>query len=143
MGANVAIELGRHPWLLSEGTEFVETLHRFDLPLIGVIRHGNALHLFRCIKGEVDSAQAWAYTPITQEGLETVRAAGPGDLDDVLDRVGQGKPTVFALADEERGLTVSALLGDLSGYPSPLYAARAALRDALDEIDARLGRSVA
>jgi len=47
-----------------------------------------------------------------------------------------------ALADNERGLTVSALPGDTAGYPSPLHAARAALAEALDDLDAKLGRSV-
>jgi hypothetical protein len=143
MAEHIAIEQGRHPWLPSEDAELVETLHHYDMPLIGVVRQGEALHLFRCIEGQVDSTQVWAYTRITPEELEAVRAAGPDDLDALVDRLSSGKPTVLALADDERGLTVSALLGDLSGYPSPLHAARAALGEALDEVDAKLGRSVA
>jgi hypothetical protein len=143
MAERVAIEQGRHPWLPSEDAEVVETLHHYDMPLVGVIRQGSALHLFRCIEGHVDSTQVWAYTRITPEELETLRAAGPGDLDAAIDTVVSGKPAVVALADDQRGLTVSALLADVSGYPSPLHAARAALGEALDEVDAKLGRSVA
>jgi hypothetical protein len=143
MAERIAIEQGRQPWLPSEDAEMVETLHHYDMPLIGVIRQGESLHLFRCIDGHVDSTQVWAYTRIAPEELEALRAAGPDDLDGLIDEVVSGKPAVLALADEDRGLTVSALLADLSGYPTPLHAARAALGEALDEVDAKLGRSVA
>jgi hypothetical protein len=143
MAKRIAIEQGRHPWLPSEDAEVVETLHHYDMPLIGVIRQGDTLHLFRCIEGHVDSTQVWAYTRLTPEELETLRAASPGDLDAAIDTAVSGKPTVLALADDQRGLTVSALLADVGGYPSPLHAARAALGEALDEVNAKLGRSVA
>jgi hypothetical protein len=144
MADRIAIEQGRHPWLPSEDAELVETFHHYDMPLIGAIRQGSALHLFRCIDGHVDSTQVWAYTRITPEELEALRAAGPDDLDALVDRLVAGKPTVLALAHEERGLTVSALLADLGGLPQPAaHAARAALGEALSEVDAKLGRSVA
>jgi hypothetical protein len=143
MAERIAIEQGRRPWLPSEDAELVETFHHYDMPLIGAIRQGSTLHLFRCIDGHVDSIQVWAYTRITPEQLEALRAAGPDDLDVLIDGLVSGKATVVALAHEERGLTVSALLADLSGYPSPLHAARAALGEALSEVDAKLGRSVA
>ena len=143
MAERIAIAQGLQPWLPAENAELVETLHHYDMPLIGVVRQGNALHLFRCIEGHVDSTQLWAYTRLTPEELDELRAAGPDDLDAVVERLVAGKPTVLALADDERGLTVSALLGDLSGYPSPLHGARAALGEALDEVNAKLGRSVA
>ncbi|MGH9038965.1 MAG: hypothetical protein ACRDZ3_01910 [Acidimicrobiia bacterium] len=143
MAERIAIEQGRHPWLPSEDAEVVETLHHYDLPLIGVIRQGDTLHLFRCIEGHVDSTQVWAYTRITPEELETLQALGPGELDAAIDTVVSGKPTVLALADDQRGLTISALLEDVSGYPTPLHAARAVLGEALGEVDAKLGRSVA
>lgn len=85
MAEHIAIEQGRHPWLPSEDTELVETFHHYDMPLIGAIRQGSALHLFRCIEGHVDSTQVWAYTRITPEELEALRAAGPDDLDALID----------------------------------------------------------
>jgi len=143
MAEHIAIEQGRHPWLPPEDAEVVETLHHYDMPLTGVVRQGEALHLFRCIEGQVDSTQVWAYAHITPEELDALRAAGPDDLDALIDQFSSGKPTVLALADDARGLTVSALLGDLSGYPSPLHAARAALGEALHEVEAKLGPSAA
>ncbi len=143
MAEHIAIEQGRHPWLPSEDAELVETYHHYDMPLIGAIRQGSALHLFRCIDGHVDSIQVWAYSRITPEDLEILRAAGADNLDGLIDELVSEKTTVVALAHEDRGLTVSALLADLTGYPSPLHAARAALGEALSEVDAKLGRSVA
>lgn len=120
----------------------METLHRYDMPLIGVVRQANDLHLFHCIEGQVDSTQVWTYTRITPQELETLRVAEPGNLDTVLDGLVVGRPTVVALADNERGLTVSALLGNTARYPSSAHAARVALAEALDDLDAKLGRSV-
>ena len=37
MAEHIAIEQGRHPWLPSEDAEVVETLHHYDMPLIGVV----------------------------------------------------------------------------------------------------------
>lgn len=143
MAEHIAIEQGRHPWLPSEDAELVETLHHYDMPLIGIIRQGSALHLFRCIDGHVDSSQVWSYARINPEEMEALRAAEPDGLDALIEALESGRVTVLALARDDRGLTVSALLTDAASYPTPLHAARAALGQALDEVDAKLGRSVA
>lgn len=143
MAERIAIEQGRHPWLPSEDAELVETLHFYDMPLIGAIRQGGAVQLFRCIDGHVDSTQVWAYTRISEDDLLALCAWEADDFDIWTERLTAGKPTVVALADDERGLTVAALLADPNDYPTPLHAARAALGEALQDVDAKLGRSVA
>jgi hypothetical protein len=142
MAEHIAIEQGRPPWQPAEDAELVEVLHQYDMPLIGVIRHGTSLHLFRCIEGHTEPSQLWAYTPLSPEELDRLRA-DDGDLDALVDELSTRRPTVLALASEDRGVTLSALVADPSGYETPLHAARAALGEALDEVDAKLGRSVA
>ena len=65
MAEHIAIEQGRPPWQPAEDAELVEVLHQYDMPLIGVIRHGTSLHLFRCIEGHTEASQLWAYTPLS------------------------------------------------------------------------------
>lgn len=85
----------------------------------------------------------WSYTRISPEELDMLRAADTDGLDVLVQAIETGRTTVLALADEDHGLTVSALLTDGASYPTPLHAARAALGQALDEVEAKLGRSVA
>jgi len=142
MAEHIAIEQGRPPWQPAEDAELVEVLHHYDMPLIGVVRHGTSLHLFRCIEGHTDSSQLWAYTPLSTDEFDRLRA-GDSDLDAVVAEVSARRPTVLALASDEQGVTLSALVADPSRYETPLHAARAALGEALNDVDAKLGRSVA
>jgi hypothetical protein len=142
MGAHVAIEHGRHPWLPSEDAELVETLHHYGIPLVGVVLQGGALHLFRCIEGHDDPKHVWTYIRITEEDLQALRGAGPDELDTMVEGLGAGRPTVVALGYEGRGLMVSVLLANPVESPSLLDAAGAALRDARDELDAMVVRFV-
>ena len=141
MAGHVAIEVGRPPWQPAEDAELVEVLHQYDMPLIGVVRHGTSLHLFRCIEGHTDASQLWAYTPLSPDELERL-GAEDGDLDAVVAEASARRPTVLALASNDRGVTLAALVADPSGYDTPLHAARAALGEALNEVDAKLRRPV-
>lgn len=141
MSDQIAIEQGRHPWSPARDADLVEVLHFYDIPLIGVIREGGSFHLFRCIEGQVDPSSLWAYTRLSETEFETVRSASPADLDDAIDSVSQGRPAVVALADEDRGVLVSALVPDPTKHRSLLHAAREALRALSTEVDDRLARS--
>src|SRR5213082_1603151 len=108
MAEHIGIEQGRPPWQPAKDAELVEVFHRYDMPLVGVVRHGSSLHLFRCIDGHTDSSQLWAYTPLSSEELDRLRA-GDGDLDALVAEISAWRPTVVALASDDRGVTVSAL----------------------------------
>lgn len=140
MAERIIIEHGRHSWLPSGDAELVETFHHFDMPLIGVIRQGGALHLFRCVSGHVDSAQVWAYTGISEGELQTLLRADPDHFDAMVAGLAEDRPTVVALGNESRGLTLSILLANPGEYLRLLQTARAALDEALHEIDAILTR---
>lgn len=138
MADQIAIEQGREPWSPSADAELVQTLHVYDMPLIGVIRQGSALHLFRCIEGHVDASNLWAYTTLTDADLAEIEAAGPDALDDAIDRVVDGRPAVVALSREGDGILASALVRDPGGHATLLHAAQEALRALSDEIDLKL-----
>lgn len=143
MGEHIAIEQGRQPWLPSSDAELVETLHRYDMPLIGVLRQGGSLHLFRCIEGHVESSNLWAYTPLTEDELNALRNTDSDALDDLIQATAHRRSIVVALANEQRGVIVSALVPDAERFKSLLHAAVDALRSATTEVDEKLARSVA
>jgi hypothetical protein len=138
MSEQIAIEQGRVPWAPAADTELVRTLHIYDMPLIGVLRQGDSMHLFRCIEGHVDDTNLWAYTAVDDADLDALTAVGPDDLDDVIEGVVDGRPVVVALASEADGITASALVREPGRYPTLLHAAREALRALSDEIDLKL-----
>lgn len=141
MSEQIAIEQGRVPWAPAADTELVRTLHICDMPLIGVVRQGDSMHLFRCIEGHVDDTNLWAYTAVDDADLAALTGVGPDDLDDlddVIERVVDGRPVVVALASEADGITASALVREPGRYPTLLHAAREALRALNDEIDLKL-----
>ena len=143
MSDRIAIEQGRPPWLPAADAEPVETLHTYDMPLVGVVRQGGMLHLFRCIEGHTDSSNLWAYTSIGADEVEKLRASGPDSFDDVLQKVTARRVVVLALARENEGITLSALVPHPERYPSLLHAAGAALQEAAAEVDEKVSRSVA
>lgn len=138
MSEQIAIEQGREPWSPSADAELVQMLHFYDLPLIGVIRQGDALHLFRCIEGHVDVNNLWAYTALTADDLATLAAAEPAVLDDEIDRIVDRRPVVVALSREGDGILASALVRNPGRHATLLHAAREALRSLSAEIDLKL-----
>ena len=138
MSEQIAIEQGQVPWAPAADAELMRTLHFYDMPLVGVIRQGGSLHLFRCIEGQVDDNNLWAYTALDDTDLVALDAIGSADLDDVIDRVVEGRPVVVALSRERDGILASALVRDPSQYPTLLHAAREALRALSIEIDLKL-----
>ena len=138
MSEQIAIEQGQVPWAPTPATELVRSLHVYDMPLIGVVRQGDSLHLFRCIEGQVDDNNLWAYTTLDEAELAVLDAAGVDDLDDALDRVVDGRPVVVAFSREGEGVLASALVRDPGQYPTLLHAARESLRTLSAEIDLKL-----
>lgn len=138
MSEQIAIEQGRVPWAPAADAELMRTFHFYDMPLIGIIRQGGSLHLFRCIEGQVHDNNLWAYTTLDDTDLAALDATGSDDLDDVIDRVVEGRPVVVALSRERDGILASALVRDPSQYPTLLHAARESLRSLRAEIDLKL-----
>ena len=85
MSGQVAIEQGRHPWLPSRDAEEVLVLHRYDMPLIGVIRQDGDLYLYRCIEGQTEASHLWAYSALGEDELVTLSEASPEGLDQAVE----------------------------------------------------------
>jgi hypothetical protein len=143
MTSQIAIEQGRPPWLPAADAEPVLTLHTYDMPLVGVIRQHGQLYLFRCIDGHVDKANLWTYTVLSPEEFAELEQVTTDSLDDTVDSAAADRPAVLALADDNRGITLSTLIDHPEDFPTLLHAASASLGEAAAQVNGRLGRSVA
>lgn len=124
MSPQIAIEQGREPWAPAADAELVRTLHVYDMPLIGVIRQGGSVHLFRCIEGHVDAKNLWAYTALDDGDVAALETASQDALDDAIDAVVDGRPVVVALSREGDGILASALVREPGRHAFLLHARR-------------------
>lgn len=58
---------GGRPWKPTPTTIPGEILHRYNMPLVGVIEQHGVRYLFQCWGGEVERANLWLYTRLTEE----------------------------------------------------------------------------
>lgn len=58
---------GGRPWNPTESTVPGEILHRYNMPLVGIIEQHGVRYLFQCWAGEVERANLWLYTRLTEE----------------------------------------------------------------------------
>jgi hypothetical protein len=58
---------GGRPWMPTETTVPGEILHRYNMPLVGVIEQHGVRYLFQCWVGEVERANLWLYTRLTEQ----------------------------------------------------------------------------
>lgn len=63
----VEIVEGCRPWEPSPTTVPGEILHRYNMPLVGVIEQRGVRYLFQCWAGEVERANMWLYTRLDDE----------------------------------------------------------------------------
>jgi hypothetical protein len=57
---------GGRPWKPTETTVSGEILHRYNMPLVGVIEQHGVRYLFQCWGGELERANIWLYTLLTE-----------------------------------------------------------------------------
>ena len=57
---------GGRPWKPTSTTVPGEILHRYNMPLVGVIEQHGVRYLYQCWGGEVERANLWLYTRLTE-----------------------------------------------------------------------------
>jgi hypothetical protein len=110
MSDAVHIEAGAKPWLPSPETTSVVVLHRFTIPLVGVIDQHGVQYLYWCVVGHAAPESAWAYASVNADGVERLKAADGDSFDDVLREVVDQNACTFAMASDERGVIASVML---------------------------------
>lgn len=91
---------GSRPWEPTPTTVPGEILHRYNMPLVGVIEQHGVRYLFQCWAGEVERANMWLYTRLTEEQYRLLgEEARP--FEDALEEATRGEG-VLALALDGR-----------------------------------------
>lgn len=94
----VEIAEGGRPWKPTETTVPGEVLHRYNMPLVGIIEQYGVQYLFQCWGGEVARANLWLYSGLSEEqGRLLGDESRP--FDDVLDHATQGEGVLAVALD--------------------------------------------
>jgi hypothetical protein len=66
MTDQIHLRLGAQPWRPADTVRPGKVLNHYDFPLAGILKQHGGYFLFECLEGEVQSANLWAYVPITR-----------------------------------------------------------------------------
>lgn len=89
---------GRRPWEPSPGTVPGEILHRYNMPLVGVIEQHGVRYLFQCWAGEVARANMWLYTSL-DEDQERLFGDEDGPFSEALEQATSGEGVLAVALD--------------------------------------------
>jgi len=129
----IAIEVGRDPWLPSSDAELVDVLHSFTIPLVGIVAQGGQRYLFWCVAGHAAPEQVWAYGMADDPAVDALSAAdGPESFAAAL-RAAAHSSTVFAMATDSRGISVSVVLDEPADFDSVYEIGMRAIQEKIRE----------
>lgn len=94
----IEISEGGRPWEPTPRTVPGEILHRYNMPLVGVIEQHGARYLFQCWAGEVERANMWLYTRLTEE-QDRVLADEARPFEDALEEATRGEGVLAVALD--------------------------------------------
>ncbi len=94
----IEIAEGGRPWEPSPTTVPGEILHRYNMPLVGVIEQHGVHYLFQCWAGEVERANMWLYTRLTEE-QEQLLADESRTFAEALEEATSGKGVLAVALD--------------------------------------------
>jgi hypothetical protein len=89
---------GGRPWKPTETTVPGEVLHRYNMPLVGVIEQHGVRYLFQCWGGEVERANLWLYTRLSEE-QDRVLGNESRPFDEALDDATRGEGVLAVALD--------------------------------------------
>lgn len=115
----VEITEGQQPWKPTPTTVPAEILHRYNTPLAGVFEQGGIRYLFQCWAGEVERANLWLYTRLSEEQDRLLRD--------------ESRPITYIVEEVTRGegLLALALDGRIVAW-EPVPEVGGALADVID-----------
>lgn len=93
-------ELGAAPWKPADDVELVFELHRYNVPLAGLVEQNGSIHLYVCALGEEDDANVWLYAAVHADEAKALVEAQEGELDDIMARCLRYRWVVAALASD-------------------------------------------
>jgi len=89
---------GGRPWIPTETSVPGEILHRYNMPLVGVIEQHGVRYLFQCWGGEVERANLWLYTRLTEK-QDRLLGEEAHPFDDALEEATRGEGVLAVALD--------------------------------------------
>ena len=112
MADEIFVQRRTLPWQPAENnTETIAEYHRYDVPLVGVVRQSGVDYLFRCLVGQAERISFWVYTILHEGEREALDAADYDDLPSLISEFGS-HPGVLAVAAEGFGIVDSRSVSD-------------------------------
>lgn len=106
----IALPTGCLPWLPSDDSELTAVFHEYTIPLVGVVTQAGTRYIFWCVVGHAFPEQAWAYALAEDDAVERLANADAAGFDDALRAAVENRTLTFAIANDERGVSVSITL---------------------------------
>jgi hypothetical protein len=110
MSDAVHIEQGAPPWMPSSTTTTKEVLHKYTIPLVGIIEQQGVSFLFWCVTGHAAPENAWAYARVDEDDVQRLKQANDETFDDALRAAAGEKVCTFAVASDDKGIIESVIL---------------------------------
>jgi hypothetical protein len=134
MGDALVVERGAQPWLPSADATIKSVLHRFDIPLAGVIEQHGHDYLFWCVTGHAAPENAWAYAQVNDADIERLTAATSADFDEILRDVVGDNACTFAVASSYQGVIASVVLSPPATFDDVHQRGMAVLAERFQEM---------
>jgi hypothetical protein len=103
MSDAITVQIGAEPWSPSVDSEVVEVLDAYDRPLLGIVQQHGANYLFRCLFGEIERFNIWAYTIVADWEQDLLKdASDDEEFDERLATFVEGRAVVLAAAWDDQ-----------------------------------------
>jgi hypothetical protein len=116
MSDAVHLEHGAAPWQPSADVRTIAVLHRYDIPLAGLIEQHGVKYVYWCVTGHAAPESAWAYAHVSDADAVRLQEADGVSFDAVLRAVVADCACAFAVADDDRGIIASVLLNPPASF---------------------------
>ena len=132
----IELERGRRPWRPLAGAEPILVLHRYNHPLMGVIREpSGGLHFFECVVGAASPLSLWWYCPITSAEYEQLEDIEAPKIREIISTFLTTRRCVVALSVEDEGLVTAVPVEDFGGVEADIEELFRRFKDYTDHLN--------
>jgi hypothetical protein len=102
MTDQIHLRLGARPWRPADTARPVKVLNFYDTPLAGILKQHRRFFLFECLEGETQSANLWAYVPISRRDARRLARLTEDHLVDAMHAAYNQQSIMVAVALDGR-----------------------------------------
>lgn len=129
------VQPGALPWQPAADAELVEVYHRYDVPLIGLVRRHGTTYLFSCVFGVGRRTSIWAYAHLTESEVELIDEVDEAGFERLVQLLLTGRGLVVAIANENTGIGAVYKLSAHDNYGDVLDSLRSILEEFAQQLE--------